>query len=62
MRALFMLAAGNVKRRRERKNAHGCGVAESLPQIAFDWILRREVEFLEQLWRDGDAACRSDLM
>jgi hypothetical protein len=36
-------------------------VAEGLSQLTSDLVLWRQVELLEQLGRDGYAACRSDL-
>lgn len=35
-------------------------IAKRLSQLASDSVLRREVDLLEQLWRDGQAAGRSE--
>jgi len=33
-----------------------CRIAKSLSQITFDLVLRRQIDLLEQLWRDRDAS------
>jgi hypothetical protein len=42
-------------------NSQWCGVSESLAKVTGDLVLRREIDLLEQLWRDGDAARSLDL-
>lgn len=37
------------------RSLHRCRIPKRLPQIALDAILRREVELLKELRRDGDA-------
>jgi len=37
-------------------SSQGSWVGKSLPQITADIVLRRKVQFFEQLWRDRDTA------
>lgn len=49
------------QREQETSKTDGRWVTECLPQVAFDSILGRQVQLLEQLWRHDDAASSSDL-
>ena len=41
-------------------NLHRCWVTEGLSKITFDNILRRKIDLLEKLGRDGNAASGTD--
>jgi len=38
---------------------HGCRVAKGLAEVALDIVLRRQVELLKELGRDGNATGRA---
>lgn len=38
------------------------GISERLPQVTFDFILRRQVELLEQITRNIDTGSRIDVL
>ena len=42
-------------------HSHWCRVTDSLSELTSDLVLRREVDLLEQLWGDGQAARGADL-
>ncbi len=43
------------------ENSQWRWVTDSLAELTSNLVLRREIDFLEELWRDGQAARRADL-